>query len=612
MNPGSIIGIDLGTTYSLAATIVQGQPTIIQDMNGPVVIPSVVSIDDNGELIVGETAKRQALSKPQSTIYSVKRLMGRTLSELGQEIASLPYLVEEKTTIDGRKAVAVRLENTLVTPEEISAAILKEIAKRTGYPAKAVVTVPAYFDDSQRQATRDAGKLAGIDIVRIVNEPTAAALAYGLDRKRNGIVAVYDLGGGTFDCTILSIKDGVFKVLSTRGDTRLGGDDFDRSLMSLAQIKTPNIKNPNSPAFVQSLREAAELAKKRLSSIETTDISWIDPETNQKFSVCITKNDFENCINSMIETTLEKCSQALRDAKIKPDEVDEVVLVGGSSRIPLVQQKVQQFFGRKPHTKLNPDEVVALGAAIQGDILAGHRKQMLLLDVVPLSLGIETLGGAISKLIHRNSPLPARATERFSTGVDNQTAVNINIFQGERELTKDCRKLGELKLSGIPPMPAQMAQVDVTFLVDANGMLTVTAREMRSSTEAKVSVTPAHGLSKDEVDRMVLESVEHAKEDFKEKRIIELIQKANGLINHTRRILADPSHQVFDQEKESILEVLGKIEAAVQLRDSNRIQLELDTLSKTTNPLAERIMNKTVQAALGDQKPENLQIGMTS
>jgi len=606
MNTGQIIGIDLGTTYSLAAIIKQGQPSIISDNAGLVIVPSVVSIDDNNQLIVGQIAKNQSILKPKETIFSIKRLMGRTIEELGKEISSLPFEVEEINSNDGRKIIAIRMGNKLITPEEISAAILKEIVKRTGHHGKAVVTVPAYFDDTQRQATRDAGKLAGLEVVRIINEPTAAALAYGLDRKRNGTVAVYDLGGGTFDCTILSIKDGVFKVLSTRGDTQLGGDDFDRILMSLALEKYKKNEEKLSSAEIQSLREAAEKAKKILSESDNAEITWTDLESGEKFSSLITKEIYEKQILHLINKTLNCCKQALRDAKVSAAEVDEVVLVGGSTRIPLVRKMVQQFFDKKPHTELNPDQVVALGAAIQGDILAGHRKNMLLLDVVPLSLGIETLGGAITKIINRNSTLPVRAAERFSTGVDNQTTVIINIYQGERELCKDCRKLGEFKLSGIPPMPAQMAQIDVTFLVDANGMLTVTAKENRSGTEARVSVTPAHGLTSEDIDRLVLESVDYAREDFKEKRIIELTQKTLGMVNHTRRVLADPTHEIFESERKSITDALVKVDEAIKFRNPDKIQTELDLLSRITNPLAERIMNKTVQNALADLNPENI------
>lgn len=610
MNPRPIIGIDLGTTFSLAARIENGKPAILRDSEGAVVIPSVVGLDGDGTLVVGENARRMAMRKPESTVYSVKRLMGRSLAEIKEEAATLPYPVEEKTNPDGRKVIAIRLGRSLVTPEEISAAILREIVRRTGHQGKAVVTVPAYFDDSQRQATRDAGRLAGLDIVRIVNEPTAAALAYGLDQKRNGTVAIYDLGGGTFDCTVLSIRDGVFKVLSTRGHTRLGGDDFDRILMTMAMERSGMSTPGPDPAFIQALRGAAETAKKKLSTVATCEMEWVDPDSGKSRSITVSRNEFEMAVSPMVDATLDLCQRALADAGLAPGAVDEVVLVGGSTRIPLVREKVGQFFGHKPHSELNPDEVVALGAAIQGDILAGNRKQTLLLDVVPLSLGIETLGGAVSKLIERNTPLPARATERFSTGVDNQTAVIINIFQGERELARDCRKLGEFKLSGIPPMPAQMAQVDVTFLVDANGMLTVTARENRSSTQARVTVTPAHGLTRDEVDRMVLESVDHAREDFREKRTIELIQKAKGLANHTRRVLANPDVEVPVSESGSIGAALDSLEAAMDCRDPDRIQEALNALSKATNPLAERIMNKTVELALRDRKAGDMSIGV--
>lgn len=611
MNDQRIIGIDLGTTYSLAAEFVNGKPVIIQDDHGPIIVPSIVSLTDEGSWLVGDNAKDFSLANPCMTVFSVKRFMGKSLSDIGEDAKLLPFEITEKATADDRNTVAIRLGKNLITPEEISAAILKEISKRTRHQGKVVVTVPAYFDDSQRQATRDAGRMAGLDVIRIVNEPTAAALAYGLDRKKNGVVAVYDLGGGTFDCTILSIKDGVFKVLSTRGDTRLGGDDFDRILMELV-IRLSGLDRSTilSPGTIQAIRVAAESAKRTLSYQSLTNLEWQDPSSGKTHSMTITRETFESSIQHLVDLTIVRCQQALKDAKLSPAQIEEVVMVGGSSRVPLVRQQVQQLFGKKPHTDINPDEVVALGAAIQAEILSGRRKQTLLLDVVPLSLGIETLGGAVTKLINRNSPLPAKAIERFTTGVDNQTAVIVNIFQGERELAKDCKKLGEFKLTGIPPMPAQMAQVDVAFLVDANGILTVTAKEIRSGTEAKVTVTPAHGLTKDEVDRIVLESVEHAREDFHERRTIELIEKGKGLASHTRKVLENPEHEVLPEERTAIGSALSHLEQAISSRDGNRIQSSLDHLSKVTNPLAERMMNKTVQAALKDRKLDDVIMGV--
>src|SRR5947209_8443564 len=528
MSTPHVVGIDLGTTFSLAAYMERGRPVVVRDENGVALVPSVISFFEDGSVLVGSEARRRALSDPEHTVFSIKRLMGRTLVDLQKELPLIPYQVVEREPEPGRKVLHVKIAGHEHTPEELSALILQEVRRRAGNPTRAVITVPAYFDDSQRQATRDAGRIAGLDVLRIVNEPTAAALAYGLDRRRTGTVAVYDLGGGTFDCSILSIKDGVFKVLSTNGDTLLGGDDFDRTLMAVAARDLGTDLAQRDAELLQHLRDQAERTKIKLSDVESAEFALDLPERNLSYRRTVTRAEFEELLKPFIDRTLERCRSALRDAELQTKDIDEVVLVGGSTRMPYVRKRVEEFFGRKPHSELNPDEVVAMGAAVQADILVGGRRHMLLLDVVPLSLGIDTLGWVCRKLIYRNSTIPARATERFTTYVDGQTGVDINIYQGERELTKDCRSLGRFRLSGIPPMPAGLAQVDVTFLVDANGLLTVSAREQRSGKEAKVTVQATHGLSQDEVERMVLESVEHAREDFHARRFIELKNKADA------------------------------------------------------------------------------------
>jgi Fe-S protein assembly chaperone HscA len=589
----SVVGIDLGTTFSLAAYVQDGNPVVVRDEAGKALVPSVISFHPDGTVLVGTAARERALSDPEHTIFSVKRLMGRTLADLQKELKLIPHQIAERDAGGGRKVLTVRIGEREYTPEELSAMILREVRKRAGNPTKAVITVPAYFDDGQRQATRDAGRIAGLDVLRIVNEPTAAALAYGLDQRQNGTIAVYDLGGGTFDCSILTIADGVFKVLSTNGDTYLGGDDFDREIMQVAAREmSVELEGKRDPQLLQALRDQAEKVKIALSSAESATFEL------SEYRRAFTRTEFEFLIAPLIDRSLEKCRNALRDAELAKNQIDEVVLVGGSTRIPYVLKRVGEFFGRTPHTELNPDEVVAVGAAIQADILSGGRRHMLLLDVVPLSLGIETLGGVVDKLIFRNTTVPARATTRYSTSAEGQTAILINIYQGERELTKDCKLLGTFKLADIPPMPAGLPQVDVTFLVNENGMLTVSAKEQRSGKEASVTVQAGHGLNQDEVDRMVLESVEHAHEDYTAARFITQKNRAESDLKHTETALAEAGHLLSPEERQPIDAAAAAVRSAIAAGQVDPLVAAIAELGHVTRPLAELRMNAVVKQAL--------------
>jgi molecular chaperone DnaK len=600
----SVVGIDLGTTFTLAAYVRDGKPVVVRDATGSALVPSVISFHPDGTVLVGTAARERALSDPEHTIFSVKRLMGRTLAELQKELKLIPHQIAERDAGGGRKVLTVRIGDREHTPEELSAMILREVRKLAGNPTRAVITVPAYFDDSQRQATRDAGRIAGLDVLRIVNEPTAAALAYGLDQRKAGTVAVYDLGGGTFDCSILSIADGVFKVLSTHGDTYLGGDDFDRALMQVAAGEMGiNLEGRKDPQLLQALRDQAERVKIALSSAEKTEFVL------GNYRRTFTRAELEALLAPFIDRSLENSRRAVKDADLRADRIDEVVLVGGSTRIPYVRRRVAEFFGRPPHTELNPDEVVALGAALQADILTGGRRHMLLLDVIPLSLGIETLGGVVDKVIHRNTTVPARATTRYSTSADGQTAILINIYQGERELTKDCKMLGTFQLSGIPPMPAGLPQVDVTFLVNENGMLTVSAREQRSGQQASVTVQAAHGLTPDEVDRLVLESVEHAHADFTTRQLVEFRNKAESDLRHTAKMLEEAGDRLTAEQGRGIESAMSAVQSSVSANDVDALRRSLDQLRDATAPLAEEVMNAVVRGVLTGRSDADLKAG---
>jgi molecular chaperone DnaK (HSP70) len=589
-----VLGIDLGTTNSLAAVRAGKGARVLRDRDGEPLVPSVVCFHPDGRTIVGRDAKALRLDFPERTVFSVKRLIGRSAAEVQQEAARLPYRVVAAE----RGLPRVQIGDQPWTPEAISALILQQVKataeQALGQPVReAVVTVPAWFDDAQRQATKDAAQLAGLECLRILNEPTAAALAYGIDGSKDGTALVYDLGGGTFDVSILRIDDGVFRVLSTAGDTHLGGDDFDELLGQRILAQLP----PTSDPYVlQAVRAAAEGLKIRLSDADRAELE-LDLGDRGAVKLAVTRAEFEAAIAPLVQRTLDCVTRAVKDAGLQLHELDDVVLVGGSTRVPLVRARLQSLTGKVPHTGVDPDLAVALGAAIQADVLAGNDRSLLLLDVIPLSLGLETLGGAVQKLILRNSTIPTSVTEEFSTGVDNQTAVDLTIYQGERELAQDCRLLGRFQLRGLPALPAGLPRIAVTFLVDADGVLRVTAREQRTGAQASIQIVPTFGLTRDEVRKMMLDSIEHAQHDYVAREAIDTRNKAEAMVRGTQKALqlAElPPDQTYAVQKAN--KALQKLLAANA--DAAALKAGCDELTKLTATIADDVISSAVTKAL--------------
>ncbi len=611
-----VIGIDLGTTNSVVAVMEGGEAKVITNLEGSRITPSVVAFTEKGEVLVGEPAKRQAVTNPHNTIYSIKRFMGRRHSEVASEEKIVPYQI----TGGPDDYVKVKVGDKELTPPEISAKILQKLKEAAesylGHKVnKAVVTVPAYFNDAQRQATKDAGQIAGLEVERIVNEPTAAALAYGLEKKKDEKIAVFDLGGGTFDVSILEVDAELVQVLSTNGDTHLGGDDFDEELINFIADKfqaDEGVDLRKEPMALQRLREAAEKAKKELSSSQSTDINLpfiaVDSGNPKHLQMSISRSEFEKLIDPLVERCRKPVEDALADAGLKASDIDEVVLVGGSTRIPKVQELVKKIFGKEPHKGVNPDEVVAIGAAIQGAIIAGQGeyKDILLLDVTPLSLGIETEGGVMTKLIERNTTIPFEKKETFSTAADNQTAVTVRVFQGERPMAADNRLLGEFNLDGIPPAPRGLPQIEVTFDIDKNGILSVKATDKASGKEQSVTIDNSSGLSEEEIERMKKDAEAHADEDKRKRELAEARNKASNLAYDTEKLLKEHADKLDEGSKSAIEASIAKVKEAEAGEDVGQIKSAIEELEQATHALSKAMYEASAkeQPAGGEAPPD--------